>query len=191
MTRHFYTISASGMSCKFCGKAFNHSFNLRRHKNEHCPLKGEEREMPETESQTADPEDDASTVTTHGSESPMIEENDTETEEEEANPWVPMVEEAIQKHRTAFQEMKMNLVLSGLDEQTGGEEAYCNIPSDLQKEFESIYLQRLQNALVNDDDFDPEKAMEAAVKKRKFLIKRRLTDYSFTDDSDKEDHQLH
>ena len=188
MTRHFYTISASGMSCKFCGKAFNHSFNLRRHKNEYCPLKGEEREMPETESQTADPEDDVSTVTTHGSESPMIEENDTETEEEEANPWVPMVEEAIQKHRTAFQEMKMNLVLSGLDEQTGGEEAYSNILSDLQKEFESIYLQRLQNALVNDDDFDPEKAMKAAVKKRKFLIKRRLTDYSFTDDSDKEDH---
>ena len=30
---------------------------------------------------------------------------------------------------------------------------------------------------MNDEDFDPEKAMEAAVNKRKFLIKRRLKDY--------------
>ena len=49
MTRHFYTIRSSGMSCKFCGKAFNRGFNLRRHENEYCPLKTEEREMSETE----------------------------------------------------------------------------------------------------------------------------------------------
>ena len=46
-----------------------------------------------------------------------------------------------------------------------------------------------KDALVNDDDFDPEEAMEAAVNRRKFLIKRRLKDYSFTEDSDDdEDH---
>ena len=39
---------------------------------------------------------------------------------------------------------------------------------------------------MNDDDFDPEDAMEAAINKRKFLIKRRLKDYSFTEDSDDE-----
>ena len=48
MTRHFYTVSSSGMSCKFCGKAFNRGFNRRRHENEYCPLKSEEREMSET-----------------------------------------------------------------------------------------------------------------------------------------------
>ena len=81
---------------------------------------------------------------------------------------------------------------SGLDEQTAGETACSNILLELQKELESIYLQRLQwiqqlkkdpvhkkiiktkNALVNDDDFDPQETMEAAVNKRKFLIKRRL-----------------
>ena len=44
-----------------------------------------------------------------------------------------------------------------------------------------------KDALVNDDDFGPEDAMEAAVNKRKFLIKRRLKDYSFTEDSDDEE----
>ena len=201
MTRHFYTLSCSGMSCKFCGKAFNRGFNLRRHEHEYCPLKSEEREMSETENQSS--EDDVSSVATDGSQSSMT--GDSETEEEEPDSWMPMVEEAMQKHKAAFQEMKMNLTQSGLDEETGGETAYSNILPELQKELESIYLQRLQwiqqlkkdsvhkkikqtkNALVNDDDFDPEEAMEAAVNNRKFLIKRRLKDYSFTEDSDDEE----
>ncbi len=53
-----YTASASRMSCKFSGKTFNH---LRRHEKD-CPLKDQEREMSETESQTMDSEDDASTT---------------------------------------------------------------------------------------------------------------------------------
>ena len=44
-----------------------------------------------------------------------------------------------------------------------------------------------KDAFVNNEDFDPEVAMEAAVNKRKFLIKRRLKDYSFTEDSDEEE----
>ena len=120
MTRHFCTLSCSGMSCKFCGKAFNRGFNLRRHENEYCPLKSEEREMSETENQSS--EDDASSVATDGSQSSMT--GDSETEEEEPDPWMPMVEEAMQKHKAAFQEMKMNLTQSGLDEETAGETAY-------------------------------------------------------------------
>ena len=102
--------------------------------------------------------------------------------------------------------MKMDLVHSGLDEQTAGEKAYSNILAELQKESESIYLQHLQwiqqlkkdpvhkkimqtkDAVLNDDDFYPEEAMEAAVNTKKFLFKRRLKDYSFTDDNDDEDH---
>ena len=110
MTKHFYTIGASGMSCKFCGKTFNRGFNLGRHEKEYCPLKIEEREISETESQTVDPEDDASSVATHGSEGPMT--GDSETEEEEADPWMPIVEEAMQKPKATFQEMKMNLTHS-------------------------------------------------------------------------------
>ena len=98
------------------------------------------------------------------------------------------------KHKAAFEEMKMNYIESGLDKQSADQKAYSDILSKLQKELASIYLLRLQwiqqlkkdpvhkkimqtkNALVNDDDFDLEEAMEAAVNKRKFLIKRRLKD---------------
>ena len=74
--------------------------------------------MSETESQSS--EDDASSFATDGSQSSMTE--DSETEEEEADPWMPMVEEAMRKHKAAFQEMKMNLTHSGLDEETAGEQ---------------------------------------------------------------------
>jgi len=104
-----------------------------------------------------------------------------------------------QKHQTAFKEMKINLMQSGLDEQSAGEEAYSNILPTLQKDLESIYKDRLlwmkklksdpvhkkimqtKDDFVTDDNFDPEEAIEAAVEKRKFLFKRLLKDYTFTD----------
>ena len=192
------------MSCRFCEKAFNRGFNLRRHEK-YCPLKDQEREMPETESPTMDFEDDASTTSTRGSESPITTDNETETEEEENDPWMPMVEEAMQKHKSAFEEMKINLIHSGRDEQSAEEIAYSNVLPMLQKELESIYMERLlwmkqlendpvhkkimqtKDAFVENDYFAPEEAMEAAVDKRKFLIKKLLKDYSFTKDSDDED----
>ncbi len=44
-----------------------------------------------------------------------------------------------------------------------------------------------KNVFVDNDDLDPEEAMEAAVNKRKFLIKRLLKDYSFIEENDDED----
>ena len=74
--------------------------------------------MSETESQTMDSEDDASTTSTHGSESLMTTDSEMETEEEEEDSWMPMVEEAMQKHKAPFEEMKMNYIESGLDKQS-------------------------------------------------------------------------
>ena len=200
ITRHFYTVFASGMNCRFCGKTFNRGFNLRRHKNEDCP------EMSQAESiQTMDTEDNASTTSTEEYESPITTDNGTDTEEEESDPWMPMVEEAMQKHKTAFEEVKKNLIYDGLDEKSAGQKAYSDILPTLQKDLECIYKDRLlwikqlksdpvhkkimqtKNTFVDNDDFDPEEAMEAAVEKRKFLIKRSLKDYTFTEDSDDED----
>ena len=81
--------------------------------------------MSETESQ--DSGDDASTSSTDRSESPMTD-NETETEEEENDAWMP-AEQAMQKHKPAFEEMKMNLIHSGLDRQSAGEKAYSSILS--------------------------------------------------------------
>ena len=103
-----------------------------------------------------------------------------------------MVEEEMQKYRPHFEGMKTNLIHSGLDERSAVEKAYLNALPMFQKELESIYMGRLlwmkqlkndpvhkkimqtKNAFVDNDDFDPEKAIEAAVSKRKFLIKRLL-----------------
>ena len=97
------------------------------------------------------------------------------------------------------------MILSGVDKQSAGEKAYSGILPKLQKELEDIYMERLmwmkqlkndpvhkkimqtRDAFMDSDDFDPEEATEAAVDKRKFLIKRLLKDYSFTEDSDDED----
>ena len=95
---------------------------------------------------------------------------------------------------------------SGLDEQSAGEKAYSDILPKLQKELERIYMDRLswmkqlkndpvhkkimqaKDAFVDNDHFDPEEAMQAAVDNRKFLIKKLLKDYTFTEESDDEDH---
>ena len=105
-------------------KTFNRGFNLRRHEKG-CPLKDQKKEMSETESQTMDSKDHALTIST--SESAMTIDYGTGTEEEEKDPWMAMVEEAMQKHKTDFEEMKMNLIHSRLDEQFAGEKTYFNV----------------------------------------------------------------
>ena len=189
------------MSCKFCGKKFNRSFNLRRHEQEYCQQKDSERDMSETESHAMD-QDDASS--TYESESPTTTDDEMETEGGEKDPWMLMVDEELQQHEAAFEEMKMNLIDSGLDEQSAREKAYSNIFPQLQKELEGIYMERLlwmnqlkkdpvhkkimqtKEAFVENDDFDPEEAIEAAIDKRKFLIKRLLKKYSFDEENDDE-----
>ena len=100
---------------------------------------------------TVDLEDDASSVATDGSESPMTGDSETEPQEE-ADPWKPMAEEAMQKHKATFQEMEMNLTHSGPDEQTAGETAYSNILPELQTEMKSIYyICRFSNGYNNYD----------------------------------------
>ena len=47
-------------------------------------------------------------------------------------------------------------------------------------------IMQTRDPFMDSDDFDPEVAMEAAVDKRKFLIKKLLKDYNFTEDSDDE-----
>ena len=82
------------MSYQFCGKQFNRGYNLRRHEEEYCPLRAQERNMSQTDSdsQEGDFQDDVSTTSTHGSEISMTTDNESETEE--IDPWIPLIEEA-------------------------------------------------------------------------------------------------
>ena len=48
-------------------------------------------------------------------------------------------------------------------------------------------IMQTRDSFVDCDDFDPDEAMEAAVNKRKFLMKRFLKDYSFTEENDDKD----
>ena len=183
------------MSCKFCGKVFNRSFNLRRHERENCTLK-------DRRSQEMDFEDNFSTSSIDSeSESLMATDNEGESEEQ-LDPWVPLIEEAKRRSDIVLENVKEILINSGIDEQTARDQAYSNVLPKLQKELESVYMQRLmwmaqlkndpihrkimqtKNALMKNDDFDPEEAMEAAIDKRKFLIRRLLKDYSFTKEND-------
>jgi hypothetical protein len=44
-----------------------------------------------------------------------------------------------------------------------------------------------KDTLVENDDFDPEEALEAAVDMRKFLIKRLLKVHKFDEENDDDD----
>ena len=165
------------MSCKFCRKQFNRGYNLRRHEKEYCPLRAQERNMSQTDSdsQERDFQDDVSTTSTDVSEISVRTDNESETEEE-MDPWIPLIEEAKQRRNMALQKTKESLINTGLDEQSAKDKAFSNMLPKLQKELENIYMERLvwmrqlkkdpvrkkimhtKDALVENDDFDPEKA---------------------------------
>ena len=190
------------MSCKFCRKQFNRGYNLRRHEKEYCPLRAQERNMSQTDSdsQERDFQDDVSRTSTDVSETSMR--TDKSETEEEMDPWIPLIEEAKQRRNIALEEMKESLINTGLDEQSAKDKAFSNMLPKLQKELENIYMERLvwmrqlkkdpvhkkimhtKDALVENDDFDPEEALEAAVDKRKFLIRRLLKGYDFDEEND-------
>ena len=190
------------MSCKFCRKQFNRGYNLRRHEKEYCPLRAQERNMSQTDSdsQERDFQDDVSRTSTDVSETSMR--TDKSETEEEMDPWIPLIEEAKQRRNIALEEMKESLINTGLDEQSAKDKAFSNMLPKLQKELENIYMERLvwmrqlkkdpvhkkimhtKDALVENDDFDPEEALEAADDKRKFLIRRLLKGYDFDEEND-------
>ena len=170
----------------------------------YCPLRAQkETYLKQTRiAKKRDFQDDVSTISTRASESST----DNETEEE-MYPWIPLIEEAKQRSNIAFENMKESLINSGLDEQFAKDRAYFNILPKFQKELENIYMEcivwmrqlkkdpvhkkimHIKDELVENDEFDPEEAMGAAVDKRKFLIRRLLKGYKFDDDDDDDDEE--
>ena len=131
------------MSCKFCRKQFNRGYNLRRHEKKYCPLRAQERNMSQTDSDSPerDFQDDVSRTSTDVSETSMR--TDMSGTEEEMDLWIPLIEEAKQRRNIALEEMKESLINTGLDEQSAKDKAFSNMLPKLQKELENIYMERL------------------------------------------------
>ena len=84
-------------------------------------------------------------------------------------------------------------------------QAFAVIVPELRKELGNVYMDRLQwvsqlkrdpvhrkimktrDAFVAEDEFDPDEALVAAVKKRKFLLERMLEDRQHFPDEDDDD----
>ena len=174
------------MNCRFCGKQFNRTFNLRRHENDYCALSHQDQEMSKADSSEMNySEEDMSS----GDESMTTSDNESETEDS-VDPWQPMINEAKERRESEFDEIKDHLINTGLDAETATDEATSTLLPKLQKDLEDIYVERLmwmhemkkdpvhrkimqtKREFMENDDFDPQEALEAAIDKRKFLIRR-------------------
>ena len=132
--------------------------------------------------------------------------DDTSSEvgdEYESDPWAPLKAEATQQNLSEFEELTQNFTAEGFDENEAKDKAYLLIVPKLRKDLQNIYyLKRLlwirqlkkdpilkkimetRDVFVNDDNFDHREALEAAIDKRKFLLKRLFRNTRYPSDID-------
>ena len=105
-----------------------------------------------------------------------------------------MIEDAAVKVRARYEEILQTLLMEGHDESEAKQEAFAQILPVFHKELGDVYMDNLawmkalkkdpihknimatRDDYVNNNMFDPDEAMAAAVKKRKFLLKRLSED---------------
>ena len=112
--------------------------------------------------------------------------------EEEIDPWSTLINDAASKVQDQNDDILQALLMEGHDESKAKEEAFAQILPVFQKELGYVYMDNLawmkafkknpihkkiiatRDDYVNNNMFDPDEAIAAAVKKRKFLLKRLL-----------------
>ena len=141
-------------------------------------------------------EDDSSTTTEERDENSFAEEQSSITtensSEEEIDPWSTLINDAASKVQDQYDDILQALLMEGHDESKAKEEAFAQIPPVFQKELGDVYMDNLawtkalkkdpihkkimatRDDYVNNNIFDPDEAIAAVVKKRKFLLKRLL-----------------
>ena len=103
-----------------------------------------------------------------------------------------MINDAASKVRDQYDDILQALLMEGHDESKAKEEAFAQFLPVFQKELGDVYMDNLawmkalkkdpihkkimatRDDYMNNNMFDPDKAIAAAVKKRKFLLKRLL-----------------
>ena len=143
-------------------------------------------------------EDDSSIATEERDENSSEEEQSSNTtensSEEEIDPWSTLINDVASKVRDQYDDILQALLMEGHDESEAKQEAFETILSVFQKELGDVYMDNLtwmkalkkdpihkkimatRDDYVNNNMFDPDEAIAAAVKKRKFLLKRLLED---------------
>ena len=169
---------------------------MKRHESDYCPLRHENSNTDDDSQDVKSDDDDISTASnsehTQSSEADASESGSGSEVENESDPWEPLIEEAKERNVSEYEEIKQNYIERGLDEESASSQAYSLVLPKLQKDLESIYLGRLlwmrhlkrnrvhrkvmntRDEFINSDDFHHDEAFEAAVDKRKFLLKRLL-----------------
>ena len=143
-------------------------------------------------------EDDSSITTEERDANSSEEEQSSITTEnssdEEIDPWTTLINDAACKVREQYDDILQALLMEGHDESEAKEEAFAQILPAFRKELADVYMDNLtwmktlkkdpihKKIMATRDDyvdnkmFDPDEAIAAAVKKRKFLLKRLLED---------------
>ena len=143
-------------------------------------------------------EDDDSITTEERDENSSEDEQSSITTEnssgEELDPWTTLINDAASKVRDHYEDILQALLMEGHDESEAKEEAFEKILPVFEKELADVYMNNLawmralredpfhkkimatRDDYVNNDMFDQDEAIAAAVKKRKFLLKRLLED---------------
>ena len=143
-------------------------------------------------------EDDSSITTEERDENSSEDEQSSITTEnssdEELDPWTTLINDAASKVRDQYDDILNSLLMEGHDESKAKEEAFEKILPVFQKELADVYMNNLawmkalrkdpihkkimatRDDYVNNDMFDQDEAIAAAVDKRKFLLKRLLED---------------
>ena len=113
-----------------------------------------------------------------------------------------MIDEAAAELHTKHSELAQSFENEGFSKIDAKKQAFAPILPELRKELGNVYMDHLQwmsqlksdpvhrkimktrDAFVADDEFDPDEALAAAVKKRKFLLERMLEDRQHFSDDD-------
>ena len=130
---------------------------------------------------------------------------ETNDSDEETDPWRALIDEETAELHTKHSELVQSFENDGLSEIDAKKQAFAAILPELRKKLGNVYMDRLQwmsqlkrdpvyrkimktrDAFVADDEFDPDEALVAAVKKRKFLLERMLEDRQHFPDEDDND----
>ena len=186
------------MNCQYCRKIYTRDYNLRRHEDEYCPDRDNDGKecSPPKKSRDADEASISSNESMGSHASHDDDDEDTEDEsssgnssEEENNPWATLINDAVSKVRDQYDDILQALLMEGHDESEEKQEAFAQILPVFQKELADVYMNNLawmkalkkdpihkkimatrhgDSHYVNNNMFDPDEAIAAAVKRESF-----------------------